>query len=144
MRRLGTGAANGTMENSMWSFSVSAVEGSTLMPKPPATMCRMVLSELPCKVFASPATRCFAANSRQEPSTLSRIQFPSVSSSTFSSAMSAVETESRSSNGCPLGTMTKNGSSYNGMVSTPVSAYGSATTIASTSARLSISVSAAV
>ena len=122
MRRLGAGASNGTMENSKWSLSVSAVDGNTLMPKPLATMWRIVFSELPCSVFANPATRCFAANSLHEPNTWSRMQLPSVSSNTFSSAMSLVETASNSSKRCPLGTITKNGSSYSGIVSTPVSA----------------------
>ena len=64
-RRCGTEPENGMILNSKWSFSVSAVAGMTLMARPLATMWRMVLMELPCRVLVRPWIFCLAASSEQ-------------------------------------------------------------------------------
>ena len=76
------------MLKSMWSFSVNAVAGMTLMARPLATMWRMVLMELPCRVLVKPWIFCLEANSEQLANTWSRIQLPSDSSNTCSSLKS--------------------------------------------------------
>ena len=100
-RRLGAVPSNGMILKSIWSFSVSAVAGNTLIARPLATIWRIVLIELPCNVLVKPCMRCLAANSEQLDNTWSRIQFPSVSNKTCSSPNILDDTASRSSNGCP-------------------------------------------
>jgi hypothetical protein len=121
------------------------VDGITVTPMPLATMWRMVLSELPCRVLARPEWWfCLLASSLHACSTWSRKQLPWVSSSTLSSVSWLALTQSCFSQGWPLGVATTKGSSYSGQATVPASSNGSATMMASTSPRLSISASRAV
>src|SRR5450755_960167 len=113
MRRDGTGLANGTGTR-LWYFGVNASRGRTEMPRPDATMLRIVSSELLRVTGASPRL-----SSGQLSSTWSRKQWPTLSRIACSPASSDGSIDLRLAQGWRCGTTTWKGSSYRNSVEIP-------------------------
>jgi hypothetical protein len=145
-RREGTGFAKGRMRiRSPPPGAPTEVDGSTVMPTPPATIWRMVSSEPPSTVRAiglrGAPLLSLCLTVWQNSSTWSRKQCPSPSRSSASRVSSSELTRLRPSHGWPFGTATTKGSSYTARVSMPGSSNGSAIRMTSTSPCFSISAS---